>query len=1116
MGILANTKKFLAGKAVKAAKKAGDGIATLSALSPKQLQDVDKRRAEYLSKKPDMSGEDTQRFITKCMGAIGIEVYQAYLEQLKTLYLPVNVSMEDFDTDNRIRFFDITKWVTDSEEQNLDKLVNVYHVLSNENCNIALIYHRTKNDCRVTVCIVNTDEEHSDPAIADKYYSRVVGAVKGNFPGADILGLNSKDRDYGTGIPECLKNITDSTDGERVKSIAVVSNVPSEKSEEFISQRMEKLLDGIIPQDESQEYTIVLLAKPIKEQLETKNRLYDLYTALAPYAGWQTGFTYTELSGVSSSANFGVNLGVSAGANATTNTSIGNNIAKAFSKGSSNSVGGSAGASIGGKLAKANVSADYHHTKYHSETETIGTHESQGTGKGFNSSANFGVSFSRSSNVTASIGKNESLTQNYKNYAVSHTLELIESQTKRIEESSALGMWEFASYIISDSPVVANNVAHMYLALTQGEQSYLTNAAVNFWDGDIDAQAAKTVLESIQNLQHPVFGLKTSVGGDWLMYPTLVTPTTSLTGKELARALNFPRKSVSGLPVLDVVSFGREPHSLLEDNLDLDFGCGYHMRKKIPEQRIALSKEELTKHTFITGSTGSGKSNTIYRLLEKLGDENVGFLVIEPAKGEYKDVIGKKKGVVTFGTNPNIKDIRMLRINPFRFPENTHILEHLDRLIEIFNVCWPMYAAMPAILKDAVERAYMSAGWDLEKSVNKYDTNLFPTFADVVKQIKIVLDESDYSADNKGDYTGSLVTRLRSLTNGINGLIFTTDDLSDDELFDRNVIIDLSRIGSSETKSLVMGLLVLKLQEHRMEQRATGSNANDTLKHITVLEEAHNLLKRTSTEQTSEGANLLGKSVEMLANSIAEMRTYGEGFVIADQSPGLLDMSVIRNTNTKIILRLPDFFDRELVGKAAGLTDNQIVELSKLEKGVASISQSDWLEPVLCKIDKYNGEGEHFDNVPSEKADIPVNNDAVSKSLLDCIMRKEIYRKGDRIDIQQLRHVVLKSKLDTCIKCEFLDYISAGKEESIEALRKLIYDFLNAEKAIEKSRKSETIEEWVHSVAENLFPNPTEYTSRQIDLVMALLIYEQSLRDTSYNNILCRFTELYQKEGGVY
>lgn len=1104
MGVLANTKQFLARKAISAAQKAGDGIASLSALSPKQLQDVEKKRASYLSGKPDMTGEEAQSLIQKNMGAIGIEVYQAYLDQLDKVYSPMDISYENFDVENRIRYFDITKWVTDSEEQSLDKLVNVYHVLSEEDCNIALIYHRSVNSCRVSIGVVNNSERFSDPAIADKYYSRMVGAIRGNFPGADISGIGSKERDYGIGVPECLLGGEFQEKSDHVKSIAIVSNVASEKSKDFISQSMEKLIDGIVPEDETQTYTIVLLAKPIKGQLEYKNRLYELYTALAPYASWQTGYTYTETDGVTSSANFGVNLGVSAGMHSVVNTTTGT------SKSHTDTGGAHAGFE---PIAGVNYSHAYQR----------GTSESTGVSTGYNVSANFGVSFSRSSSVTANVGKNESITQSYTNYGVKHTLDIIESQLKRIEESSALGMWEFASYIISESPVVANNVAHMYLALTQGEESYLTKAAVNFWDGDVDTDAARAILTNVERLQHPIFGLKTSLEDEWLMYPTLVTPTTPLSGKELAKALNFPRKSVSGLPVLEVVSFGREAHSLTEQNLDLEIGCAYHMRKKIKEQRVFLSKEELTKHTFITGSTGSGKSNTIYKLLEKLGVEGINFLVIEPAKGEYKDKIGRIKGVTTYGTRPNTPETVLLRLNPFRFPKGTHILEHLDRLVEIFNVCWPMYAAMPAILKDSVERAYVKSGWDLVKSENRYSSNLFPTFNDVVREIRQVLEESDYSDDNKGDYTGSLVTRLKSLTNGINGLIFSADDLTDEDLFDRNVIIDLSRVGSTETKALIMGVLVLKLQEHRMEQRSSGSNTDDELKHITVLEEAHNLLKRTSTEQTSEGSNMIGKSVEMLANSIAEMRTYGEGFVIADQSPGLLDMSVIRNTNTKIILRLPDFGDRELVGKAAGLSDNQILEVARLEKGVAAVSQSDWLEPLLCKVDKYTGrDAEDKDIKFPIKASVTYNDheiietDKVEQSLLDCIMTKEIYRKGDRVDINKLKDIILKSNLDTIVKCDFLDYILSGKEKAIESLRALIYDFLEAENAISNSEKCKDIKEWVHSVAEKLTPDISGYSNRQVDLVMALLIYEQSIRDTTYNDLLCRFTEIYRMRGGVF
>jgi hypothetical protein len=242
--------------------------------------------------------------------------------------------------------------------------------------------------------------------------------------------------------------------------------------------------------------------------------------------------------------------------------------------------------------------------------------------------------------------------------------------------------------------------------------------------------------------------------------------------------------------------------------------------------------------------------------------------------------------------------------------------------------------------------------------------------------VQKVIDRSDYSDENKGNYKGSLITRLESLTTGVYGMVFVDDDLSNADLFDKNVIVDLSRVGSMETKALIMGLLVMKLQEYRM----TSGTMNADLQHITVLEEAHNLLKRTSTEQSGESANLLGKSVEMLANAVAEMRTYGEGFIIADQSPGLLDMSVIRNTNTKIVLRLPDESDRELVGKAAGLNDDQIVELAKLQQGVAAIYQNDWIQPILCKVDYF-----------------PVKKDKDGKDV--------VYRKPDEKVLQKLATV---------------------------------------------------------------------------------------------------------------
>ncbi len=207
-------------------------------------------------------------------------------------------------------------------------------------------------------------------------------------------------------------------------------------------------------------------------------------------------------------------------------------------------------------------------------------------------------------------------------------------------------------------------------------------------------------------------------------------------------------------------------------------------------------------------------------------------------------------------------------------------------------------------------------------------------------------------------------------------MIFVSDEIPENQLFDENTIIDLSRIGSNETKSLIMGMIVLKLQEYRMSNH---SERNTDIMHFTILEEAHNLLKRSSVDSVGDGGSLTAKSVEMLSNAIAEMRTYGEGFIIVDQAPGLLDMAAIRNTNTKIIMRLPDKTDRELVGYAANLNDDQITEIARLPKGVGAIYQNDWVEPVLCKIDKADDNAAPYtykykeSQSPEENVDVKIN-----------------------------------------------------------------------------------------------------------------------------------------------
>lgn len=71
-------------------------------------------------------------------------------------------------------------------------------------------------------------------------------------------------------------------------------------------------------------------------------------------------------------------------------------------------------------------------------------------------------------------------------------------------------------------------------------------------------------------------------------------------------------------------------------------------------QKVELDVKKLASHIFVTGSTGSGKSNTVYQLLSELNKNDVNFMVIEPAKGEYKNVFGHHEDVTVLGTNAKI------------------------------------------------------------------------------------------------------------------------------------------------------------------------------------------------------------------------------------------------------------------------------------------------------------------------------------------------------------------------------------------------------------------------------------------------------------------------------
>jgi DNA helicase HerA-like ATPase len=1008
---------------------------------------------------------------------------------------PGNENINAIKVGSNAVLYHVDKLVYDKKENVNDKLTTVFSsLLSDENNGLIMLIKGSADhvDFYIGNVTRNINEKGDAPAkTIENAGKTLTGVLKGNFPGTELHRLNAESHDQNgkfvgdsveSVIEACFKDVDTIAS---VSGIAALRNQNENKSEVFV-QGMEKLVDSM----RGKEYSVLYIADVMSnDTIEAMCAEYeDIYSQLSPFKQ-----SVTTLNKNTSDTE---TKGFVKGVVDTTNESLAKSVThgKSHTITKTNTIGGGVHAGIKIKeVYDIGANVNYNHAKGTAD----GTNEAEGT----TTTKGKAKSLTEQNSIANAItnGTGESLQITYDNRAVRTLLERIDEQIKRLRSCEDFGLFDSCVYFISNKYENAVSAASAYKSIIRGENSSVESAAINVWTGS-STEGIKNLTDYLERFYHPLFamdisgnaGLKAKDHGKNFLP---VSPALMVSGHELAYQFSFPKKALSGLPVIECAEFGRNVMAVDGDYTgDVKIGHIYHMHQK-EESEVKLSRKDLTAHTFVTGSTGAGKSNAIYQMLTELTkSKDTNFMVVEPAKGEYKDVFGTlgSNAADVYGTNPRYTPL--LRINPFRFPETTHIYEHMDRLVEIFNVCWPMYAAMPAVLKAAIEKSYIAMGWNLEESVNRTGVNIYPTFATVAQEVRKYIDSSEYSDENKGNYKGSLLTRLESLTNGINGMVFTSDDIKDEDLFDRNVIVDLSRVGSTETKALIMGILVMKLQEYR----AGTSKKNSPLKHVTVLEEAHNLLKRTSTEQSMEGSNLLGKSVEMLANSIAEMRTYGEAFIIADQAPGLLDMSVIRNTNTKIILRLPELSDRQLVGKAAGLSDEQIEELSRLKTGVAAVYQNNWISPVLCQFERYEDNGKEYIHPDSHK-----KSNLATKEVLDIIMKSDIRKKLDDVDYEKkVIDDITISDIPDFLKVKLLDYLVAREDRhKAKQVAEVAYQFFDAEPLLNNVKNAADFEEWRKTLIDKLQPSVKAYDENDITTLLALLVHEHYLTHKEYEPI---------------
>lgn len=874
-----------------------------------------------------------------------------------------------------VRWYRVDKIVIEKNVFFADKLSMLYMSLHKKAKNVILILNK-QNEGDIELYLGARDFSGSSHVSGEI----LEAGLEGYFPGISYKLQGIPALDF-----ECPV----------VASVSAIASLRDDKKEDFV-QGIERLINATSAIPRFRTYFIAdsVSNREAREMIDAFN---NLYTQLSPAESLQMTYSESESKGVSESftENFSKSIGESISKTVTHTDGYSENSTEGetTTDGTSKNYSLNIFKSIWNGLIGGETGSGSSHSKSANYSNSIGKNlsDSEANQKGTNTSEQKGESSQSGTSQTTTTGISKQVT--YKNRAAKYYLDILDRQLERLQNGSPFGLWSVATYFIANDTTTAQQLANIYRGSIIGEESGFGTCAINTWQ---DANSVKDICKYLSNSLNPRFD-----------YCSLdVSAGSIVTSKELAIHLSLPQSSVPGIIVEERASFARNVFSEKEAKENIKIGSVIHLGK-VSETPVSLNLDELTKHTFVTGSTGSGKSNVMYLMLQQIREKGKHFMVIEPAKGEYKHVFGCLKDVTVYSNTHKVGEL--LRINPFSFPyEHIDVLEHVDSLVEIFNACWPMYAAMPAVLKHSVITAYEKCGWNIETSEHKLSTPIFPTIEDVLVCLSEYIDNSNYSADTKGDYKGALEVRLQELCEGIFGNMLNSESIPDAKLFNENVIIDLSRVKSTETKALLMGFLIMKINEFRMSE----GGMNKPLQHVTVLEEAHNLLKKTSSEQSQESSNLAGKSVEMISNSIAEMRTYGEAFVIVDQSPSMLDASAIRNTNTKIVLALPAIEDRKVAGGSMSLKDEQIEEIGRQKQGEAIVYQNIWEEPVQCKISKFNEFEPDFCYNKASKPSAKLNNKRsaeVIKFLLNPYIKEPF-------DVEKIREHISATTLSTSVK----------------------------------------------------------------------------------------------------
>lgn len=371
---------------------------------------------------------------------------------------------------------------------------------------------------------------------------------------------------------------------------------------------------------------------------------------------------------------------------------------------------------------------------------------------------------------------------------------------------------------------------------------------------------------------------------------------------------------------------------------------------------------DLVRHTLITGFTGSGKTNTVLYLLDQLWKEkHIPFLVIEAAKKEYRALANVPgfNDLLVFSLGD--ETCSPFRLNPFELMPGVRLEAHLGRLQACFDAALPQFGILPSIIAESLENIYKTLGWKLTDKATGQEERLFPTLRDLFDEVIRVAESRGYAGETYHNIRAAAAGRIGNLLRGSRGRMFGCQrSYPAEQLFSRPVVLELNDLNEDD-KALTMMFLLTWLREYR------ELHQGNTLQHVTVVEEAHNVLSNvTPSGNTEVSADTKAKAVGAFTNLLSEVRSYGEGLVISDQSPEKLAPDALRNTNLQLAHQLRDQHDRQAVARAMIMDETQQEFLGKLRTGQAAYFRTGLEKAAFITVPPYKDQA-GFASLPSDE-----------------------------------------------------------------------------------------------------------------------------------------------------